>query len=113
MQFHTESNDRIVVVSLTGRLDFGTSPALLNVLEKAVADLRGRPLVVDCEGLEYVSSTGLRSFLIGARSAQAVGSKFLICGLRKMVAEVFEVSGFSKLLLVFPDRVAAEAAVGA
>lgn len=113
MQFDTESNDRMVVVSLTGRLDFGTSAALLKVLETAVAGLRGRPLLIDCEGLEYVSSTGLRSFLIGARSAQAVGSRLYVCGLRKLVADIFDVSGFSKLIVAFPDRVAAEAAVGA
>ena len=111
MQFSAESSDRMLIVSVVGRLDFSTSSTLLRSLEAAVVAANGRPLIVDCTGLDYVSSTGLRSLLIGARAAQAAGVRFLVCGLQKMVSEVFEVSGFSKVIPTLPDRAAAEAAV--
>lgn len=111
MQVSTESSDRMLVMSVGGRLDFTTSSGFLRALEAAVADARGRALIVDCAGLTYVSSTGMRSFLIGARAAQAGGVCFLVCGLQKMVAELFEASGFPRFIPTHPDRAAAEAAV--
>lgn len=113
MELSTESNETMVVVSVAGRLDFATSGAFQRSLELAVMEANGRALVVDCTGLGYVSSTGLRSFLIGARTAQSVGIRFLVFGLQKFAAEVFELGGYSKLFPTLADRAAAEAAVTA
>jgi anti-anti-sigma factor len=110
MQFSTESCDRMLVVSVAGRLDFATSSAFQRSLESAVVEAKGRALIVDCIGLDYVSSMGLRSFLIGARTAQAAGIRFLVFGLQKLPAEVFDLGGFSKVISTLPDRAAAEAA---
>jgi anti-anti-sigma factor len=110
MQSSIESSDRRLVVAVTGRLDFGTSGAFQRVLESALAQSGHRALIIDCTGLDYVSSVGLRSFLIGARAAQAVGVRFLLCGLQPPVAEVFRVSGFGKVIETMPDLAAAEAA---
>jgi anti-anti-sigma factor len=100
----------MIILSVEGRLDFGTSNAFQRARESAVIEANGRPLMVDCIRLYDVSSTGLRSFLIGARTAQSVGIRFLVCGLQKFVAEVFEVSGVSTLMPTLADRAAAEAA---
>ena len=108
MECSTDSNDIAVVISVAGRLDFGTSSAFQHVLESAVVEAKGRALIVDCINLDYASSTGLRCFLIGARAAQAVGVRFMVCGLKKAVADVFEVSGFSKIIQTFADRAAAQ-----
>lgn len=113
MQVSSESLEKMLVVSVTGRLDFGASAAFQQSLESAVAEAKGRAVVLDCSGLEYVSSAGLRGFLIGARAAQAAKVRFLVCSLQKSVAEVFEVSGFAKIIPVLPDRAAAESSVSA
>jgi anti-anti-sigma factor len=113
MQFSTEGSERMLVVTLAGRLDFGASDAFQRALESAVVEAKGRALIVDCIGLDYVSSMALRSFLVGARAAQAVGVRFLVFGLQKLPAEVFELSGFSKVIPMLPDRAAAEAAAAA
>ena len=63
--------------------------------------------VIDCEGLEYVSSAGLRVFLLAARNAQRAGLNFSVCALQNAVREVFELSGFSRVMAVHPDRAAA------
>jgi anti-sigma B factor antagonist len=113
MEVSSESSDKMLVVSVTGRLDFGASAAFQQSLESAVAEARGRPLILDCSGLDYVSSAGLRSFLVGARAAKAANVRFLVCSLTKSVAEVFEISGFAKIIPALPDRAAAESAVSA
>lgn len=111
MELSTESNDRMIVISVEGRLDFGTSGAVQRALETALMEANGRTIIVDCSRLYYVSSMGLRSFLIGARTAQSVGIRFLVCGMQKVVAEVFQLSGFSNLISTFPDRASAEATI--
>lgn len=113
MQVTTESGEKILVVSVAGRLDFSASAGFQQSLEAAIAEAKGRSVILDCSGLEYVSSAGLRSFLIGARAAQAARIRFLVCSQQKSVAEVFTVSGFSKIIPALPDRAAAEAAAGA
>jgi anti-sigma B factor antagonist len=91
-----------------GRLDFGAAPALEKDLEKAFAvTAKGSRLIVDCGALEYVSSAGLRVFLLGARSGQRRGVSFALCSLMPAVREVFDLSGFSRIIPVFPDRAAA------
>ena len=64
-------------------------------------------VIIDCGMLEYVSSAGLRVFLLGARAAQKAGIAFAICDLKPAVREVFDLSGFSRVLAVHPDRATA------
>ncbi len=93
-----------------GRLDFGASAEFQKALEAAVA-AKPKGLVVECSALEYVSSAGLRAFLVAARAAKAGGVGFAACALQPSVMEVFEVSGFSKIIDVKTDLAAALAAM--
>ena len=64
---------------LTGRLDTAASPEaqeqLAPIFEKA-----GETVVLDCTGLEYISSSGLRIFLMLRKEAAAKGGKVSCCG---------------------------------
>lgn len=113
METTRENTDSAVVLAPAGRLDFGAAAAFQEALEKTIADAAaaGLAVVVDCAALDYLSSAGLRSFLIGARAAQSAGIKLKVCGLQKSVAEVFDVSGFSRILPPVSDRAAALAAL--
>ena len=61
-------------------------------------------VLIDCAWLDYVSSAGLRVFLIATRAAKRGGIAFAVCGLRPAVREVFEISGFGQLMAVHSDR---------
>ena len=113
METTKENTDRALVLSPMGRLDFGAAAGFQDALEKAIAEAADPKLavVVDCTGLDYVSSAGLRSFLVGARTAQSRGVKLVVCALQKNVNEVFEVSGFSRVLPPVADRAAALASL--
>jgi anti-anti-sigma factor len=92
-----------------GRLDFGACAGFQLAIDKALAGA-GTPaaaVLIDCAGLDYVSSGGLRVFLQSMRAAQRAGIKFALCTLKPAVAEVFELSGFSGIIPVHPDRPAA------
>jgi anti-anti-sigma factor len=60
--------------------------------------------VVDLSGLDYISSAGLRSILFASKRLKAEGGDMAFCGLTGIVAQVFTVSGFLKILPVFATR---------
>ncbi len=117
MNVRTETIAHTTVVTPEGRLDFGTAAEFEKQLERALAGTTrtggtAAALVIDCAGLEYVSSAGLRAFLVTARNAQRAGVRFALCALRPAVREVFDLSGFSRIITVHADRAAALAQPG-
>jgi anti-sigma B factor antagonist len=111
----THDTDRkTTIIHTTGRLDFEAAGGFQKELEAAVsaAAAEGHALLLDCSTLEYVSSAGLRVFLVGARAAKAANVPFAVYALTASVKEVFEVSGFGRIIDVLADEVAAREKVG-
>ena len=79
----------------------------LEELIAAATATPGAAVIIDCGMLEYVSSAGLRVFLLAARAAQKAGIAFALCSLKPAVREVFDLSGFSSIIAVHPDRATA------
>lgn len=95
------------VLLLTGRLDVSTSP-LLEERIKPLLDGTGNKIVFDCSGLDYVSSAGLRVFLLAARQLKARGGGVAFAALSTPVRELFRLAGLDAL---FPIAARAEEAV--
>jgi anti-anti-sigma factor len=89
-----------------GRIDSATGPAF----EKDVlAQIDGgrRLLLLDFGDLQYISSAGLRIVLLAAKKMKTAGGKLALCSLNPQIAEVFEISGFARILDIHPSRDAA------
>ena len=69
-------------------------------------------VILDCEQLSYISSAGLRVVLLTARALQRQNSKFAVCSLSEQIREVFEISGFDKIIPVHATRADALGALG-
>jgi len=97
-----------------GRLDFEAAGGFQKDLEASVsaAAADGNAVLIDCSALEYVSSAGLRVFLVGARAAKAANVPFAVYALTASVKEVFDVSGFGRIIDVLFDRAGALEKVG-
>jgi anti-anti-sigma factor len=104
-----------LVVAPAGRLDHDNCEAfragLQPLLDRALAS-RQR-IVVDLSGLEYVSSAGLRCFMLAAKQAGAQGGKIVLAALRPVVAEIFQISRFDMVFELHPSVREALAAVSA
>jgi anti-sigma B factor antagonist len=109
VKIRLEAQGAATLVIPEGRLDFGAATGFQAQLEQVLAGTPTAPaaVIIDCAGLEYVSSAGLRVFLLAARTAQRTGLRFAMCSLQPAVREVFELSGFSRVIAVHTDRVAA------
>jgi anti-anti-sigma factor len=93
-----------VVLRAEGRLDQDTCVVFTTDLMKAVdgAAADGGSVVLDLSGLEYVSSAGLRCFMLASRKAKTHHSRIAVAALQPMVSEIFEISHFNLVFQVFP-----------
>jgi anti-anti-sigma factor len=103
MEIQKRKTEKCMIVSVSGRLDAVTSPDFEKEMEGCLADGE-TVLVVDLPGLEYISSAGLRSILAITKKLKARNGKIVLSSLQDMVKEVFEISGFSKILPIFPTK---------
>ncbi len=102
-----------VVVHVAGRLDQDTCEAFRGDIMRFVEDAAhgGGAIVLDLSALEYVSSAGLRCFMLASRQAKAQHGRIFVAALQPMVAEIFEISHFNLVFQVFPTVREAIAAV--
>jgi serine/threonine-protein kinase RsbW len=109
VKVRVEMLERTTLVIPEGRLDFSAAAHFQQHVEQALAGAGAAPaaLIIDCTALEYVSSAGLRIFLLAARASQRAGIAFALSTLQPAVREVFELSGFSRMMPVHADRDAA------
>lgn len=91
------------IVAIAGNLDSVTSPKAQQDLE-AILSSGVRKLAIDFSALDYISSAGLRVLLGAAKQVGARGGALRTFGLNQTVKEVFDISGFSSILTVFPTE---------
>lgn len=107
MEIKLETFGEATVVIPVARVDSATAKAFeAKVLQ--VVNAGGPRVILDFSELDYISSAGLRVVLVGAKMTRAP-RKFVLCGMKPHIREVFDVSGFAKILSIQPDRVTAAA----
>jgi len=103
MKLESNTIDTVAVVEMEGNLDTNTSVDAQEHIN-ALIDDGAVKLLVDFAEVDFVSSAGLRVLLATAKRLGGSGGSLRICGLNEAVNEVFEISGFSTILDVFPSR---------
>lgn len=99
MNVSTRTQQDVTIISLAGNLDSNTSPQAQQAIDGVLAG-GAKKVVVDFTALDYISSAGLRVLLGAAKKLQGSGGALRLFGLNETVREVFEISGFSKILVV-------------
>ena len=100
------SEDRkadVVILALSGKLDVTTAKTFE---EKIIGVINSgtQRLVVDLSQLDYVSSSGLRVFLLAAKRLQTMDGKIVLCSMKDHVRQVFDLAGFSSMLSIYASR---------
>lgn len=99
MLWSEEARDGAIVASPKGKVDESTAQGFGANLEGAVtraADVSAR-LVVDCAGIDYMSSRGLRALTLAKRKADGAGVKILLAAPNGVVREILAISRYDKL----------------
>lgn len=109
MEITQNKQNGTVIVSIQGRMDAITAPAFDRELEQ-IMNAGEISLVVDMNALDYISSAGLRSFLMVAKKLKGVSGKIVLASPREVVRDVFGISGFNQ---IFPIADSIEEALAA
>ena len=98
--FRTEITDTPegVLIVANGRLDTVSAVDF----EKALSVLKGKNslnLIIDCSGLSYISSTGLRIFLSLQKEVNVANGRLKILNMSEIIKEIFDMTGLSQLFI--------------
>jgi anti-anti-sigma factor len=103
MNISSTTIESVSVVRLEGNLDTNTSSEAQDTLNKLI-DEGASKILVNFDKVDFVSSSGLRILLATAKRLSGTGGNLRISNLNETVTEVFEISGFSTILSVFPTE---------
>ena len=81
---------------LNGRLDTAASQKFASDMEPLMNNA-DKEIVLDCEKLEFISSSGLRLFLSLRKATIAKGGNVTIKNVSEEVKQVFTITGFYSL----------------
>ena len=95
MNIEIKKSENNIIIGVSGRLDTTTAPTL----ETAINDNIDwcKTMILDLNGLNYISSAGLRVLLTTQKKIQHTGTMKLI-NVSLDIMEVFEITGFVDIL---------------
>jgi anti-anti-sigma factor len=112
MEITERRTEDIVTLCLSGKLDTTTAKTFE---EKILTRIESgdRRFIIDLAQLDYVSSQGLRVFLLAGKRLDSANGKLVLCGFKKTipyhtlnrpqdpVREVFDIAGFSSIFSIY------------
>lgn len=96
MEIKIDNTGGRVIVSLIGRLDTITVSDLESQVVPLLKD--GTDMLLDCNGLEYISSSGLRIILLIHKKLTALKGRLTLTNVAPSIKSIFDMTGFTSLL---------------
>jgi anti-anti-sigma factor len=87
-----EKNDKYFVV-LEGELDTAAAAEVEQVLQP-LYNTEGKDVCIDCEKLEYISSSGLRILMNLLKTARSKGERVVLKNVNEVIRDVLDLTGF-------------------
>lgn len=96
MTLEIQNNGDQIKGILEGRLDTAASMQFANDMQPLL-DNADKHILLDCEKLEFISSSGLRLFLSLRKATISKGGDITITGVSSEIKQVFTITGFYSL----------------
>ena len=91
-----EEIDGKLVATLEGEMDTAAAVEAEEIL-KPLYKSEGKDVIIDCEKLEYIASSGLRILISILKGAKAGGSRVVMKKVNDDIMNVFRLTGFIDL----------------
>ncbi len=103
MEVTVEKSGDILFINLNGRIDATNShefeqQVLPHLVEQKII------VIINLKGLDYISSAGLRSFLVIAKTSKNFEQNLSLCEMSLNIQEVFKITGFLKLFNIYSTK---------
>ena len=109
MAIYPEREGHILVVKTDARIDGTNAREFQDDLQAAIEDTDST-VILNFEDLAYISSAGIRVILTVAKTLQRREGVIALCSLSDALREIFEISGFDKIIDIHPTLADARAA---
>jgi anti-sigma B factor antagonist len=107
MQTTTKQFKHCDVVTVLGRVDSSTAPKLSEALDEIINAGRYK-IVLDLNGLEYMSSAGFRALLAAQRNCKHFNrGEVVLANVPENINNALELAGFNTLFKLFNDLTSA------
>lgn len=96
METKIEEKEGKYLVCLKGEMDTAAAMEAEQILQP-LYKAEGKDVIIDCEGLEYIASSGLRILLSILKGAKAGGGRVVMRHMNDDIKDVFKLTGFIDL----------------
>ena len=111
MEVGEEKCGKVLVLLPIGQVNSANARAFESVVMDRISGGE-QHVVVDFSRLDFISSAGIRVFLLAAKALRAVNGTLVLCAMKNHVQEVFRVSGCYRIIPIEESRRAALLASG-
>lgn len=99
MEIKVQNNLENVIVTMIGSFDTLASEQAEPVV-KELEGLASKPIVLDCNELDYIASSGLRVLLRLRKACAAQGQQVTILGVNENIMEILKVTHFDRMFIM-------------
>lgn len=103
MEMKTRISGDVNVLDLTGRFDTNTVPPVAAWLDQ-VTSTPGARVLVNLANTTFVDSTALATLVQALKRCQQVKGDLYLCGMRRPVYMIFELTRLDKAFNIFVDE---------
>jgi anti-sigma B factor antagonist len=103
MDMEDRNAGKVFIIVLNGRLDAYSSNKLDEKINTLI-DNDCRELVINFEGVDYISSSGLRVILSAVKKLRKIQGDVKLACLKPYVMEVFDISGFTQIFEIYSQE---------
>jgi anti-sigma B factor antagonist len=92
MDIEIQQQDDITIIKLTGELERQTLPGVEERLLPLIKP--GCKILMDMSEVSYISSAGLRTFLLFYRQVDGENGRIVLAGLQEIIHDTMSITGF-------------------
>ena len=106
MELAEKKSGDISIIGFIGRLDAYSAAEVEKKIDVVIEEGCVK-MVLNLEGLEYISSSGLRVFLSQLKKVRKQQGDIKLACMKPNIREVFDIAGFTQLFNIFETEEAA------
>jgi anti-sigma B factor antagonist len=99
MHTKIEKKEGYTLLGIDGKID-AKNALILEAEVNQIFETGEKNLIFHCAGMHYISSSGLRVFLVALKKAKATNGKLCLCSMQPAIQEIFKMSGFWNLFCI-------------
>jgi len=109
LSFETDNTQNVSIMKVNGRVDSDTAPELDTALSKLLMDNRNK-IVLNLQGVDFLSSAGLRAMVKALKEAQNSGGDVRLASVSEPIEVILRTVGMLQMFKIYSTS--EEAAAG-